>query len=213
MDEPKFKFKNIPIPRFTKAVAWDALPLIRDILTGSSELEETTLTMKRETFNMGPFVAGPFCTLPFGDSPFGEGWSAREGTIGADLNNFVRSQIREDSLYRRIMLPLEIGDRILLERDIITDDPIKVLDGDIRQTLADNAIKDILAEEDSKFIATLNAVVGKPVPLLQVPTEVGQFTCDMIAAAQILIPRINPEPVLISKADLAALRRFGKEER
>ena len=51
-------------------------------------------------------------------------------------------------------------DRILTPKFVKDVDELRTYDMDIRQILSDNSIKDMLAEEDGKFILTLNTLLG-----------------------------------------------------
>jgi hypothetical protein len=134
------------------------------------------------------------------------------------INDYTRTRVREDGIWRRVMPVQPIADSEL-DRAVDTDEPIKIIDRepdspgsitipfaglpnnlyikgerykchfarvvtprftkdfdqlrtyhmDIRQVLSDNSIKDMLAEEDSKFISAVNtALVG---PNLVTPTS------------------------------------------
>lgn len=124
-------------------------------------------------------------------------------------NDFVRTEVRERGILRRVMPPIQLTNEDLT-REVDTDQPSKVVDKqpgspgavtlafgdlptgvyirgprfrvtfaristrrffkdvnelrtyemDIRQVISDNSIKDILAEEDSKFLSAVNASLG-----------------------------------------------------
>lgn len=77
-------------------------------------------------------------------------------------------------------------DRIVSHRFLKDVDELRTWQMDIRQVISDNAIKDMLAEQDGKFITAVNdALVGADVPLLwsgvaQWKTIYGGITRDTI---------------------------------
>jgi hypothetical protein len=93
---------------------------------------------------------------------------------------------------------------------------------DIRQVLSDNMIKDMLAEEDSKFISAFNAVLlgaDQVVPLsgvVQWETIDGGITRETWADALKIMPRtpshFETETGLINNVTVKELLKWGRDE-
>lgn len=170
--------------------------------------------------------------------------SMRKQAVDA-LNDFTRTQMREDGFYRRVlpMLPVQNSDldkqmdtpkpckifekepdspaaagfafaslpnsfyihgpryratfaRILTERAQVDVDELRTWTMDIRQVISDNQAKDMLAEEDSKFISAVNTcLVGldSTVPfsgVVQWKSVAGGVTRENFAEALKIMPRI-----------------------
>jgi len=93
---------------------------------------------------------------------------------------------------------------------------------DIRQILSDNSIKDVLAEEDGKFIATVDDVLsGANVVLAETGTAQwvtigGGVTRDTLAEAMKTLPRsnkhLNVATVLVNNVTIWDIVKFGRDE-
>lgn len=113
-------------------------------------------------------------------------------------------------------------DRILTPKFTKDVDQLRTYDMDIRQILSDNSIKDILAEEDGKAIATINfLLLGVGVPLTE--TGVAQWvaisggvTRDNLAEAMKVLPRtpnhLNVATVLVNNVSIWDIVKFGRDE-
>lgn len=67
-------------------------------------------------------------------------------------------------------------DRVLTHRFTKDVDELRTYDMDVRQVMSDNAIKDMLAEEDGKFLTSVNSALGSKDtnhPIAGVPLYVG----------------------------------------
>ena len=113
-------------------------------------------------------------------------------------------------------------DRILTPKFTKDVDELRTYDMDIRQILSDNAIKDMLAEEDSKAMSTLNSIlVGQNVVLpdtgvAQWVSIAGGVTRDTLAEAMKVLPRtpnhLNVATVLINNVTIWDVVKFGRDE-
>jgi hypothetical protein len=94
---------------------------------------------------------------------------------------------------------------------------------DIRQILSDNAIKDMLAEEDRKFISACNAAMGSSADatvtqsgLVQWETIYGGITRDTLQDAFKILPRtisrLEVGTCLVNNLTIRELMKFGREE-
>lgn len=93
---------------------------------------------------------------------------------------------------------------------------------DIRQILSDNSIKDVLAEEDGKFIATLDSIMsGANVVLAETGTAQwvtigGGITRDTLAEAMKTLPKsnkhLNVATVLINNVSIWDVVKMGRDE-
>lgn len=114
-------------------------------------------------------------------------------------------------------------DRIVTPRFTKDVDELRTWVMDIRQVLSDNAIKDMLAEEDSKYITACNAVmIGPDVPVpyngnqVQWETIEGGITreslCDMLK----IMPRgpshLEVHTCLINNVTIKEPMKFGRDE-
>ena len=114
-------------------------------------------------------------------------------------------------------------DRIVTPRFTKDVDELRTWVMDIRQVLSDNAIKDMLAEEDSKFIQAVNAVmIGPDVPVpynnnvVQWETIEGGITretlCDMLK----IMPRgpshLETHTCLCNNVTVKEIMKFGRDE-
>lgn len=114
-------------------------------------------------------------------------------------------------------------DRIVTPRFVKDVDELRTWVMDIRQVLSDNAIKDMLAEEDSKFIAACNAVmIGPDVPvpyngnIVQWETIEGGITRETLLDSFKIMPRgpshLEVHTVLINNVTIKEIQKFGRDE-
>jgi len=187
------------------------------------------------------------------------------------VNEFTRVRVREDSLYRKIVPPVQVSNDDL-DRQVDTDKPVIVVDKepgspaaisipfatlpinvyirgpryrvmfdrivtprfvkdidelrtwqmDIRQVLSDNAIKDMLAEEDSKFLTAVNtALVGanQVVPtsgVIQWETVWGGISRDTVQEALKIMPKtpshLEVNTVLLNNVTIREILKWGYDE-
>jgi hypothetical protein len=114
-------------------------------------------------------------------------------------------------------------DRIVTPRFTKDVDELRTWVMDIRQVLSDNSIKDMLAEEDSKFISAVNAVMlgpDTPVPyngnVVQWETISGGITrenaCDMLK----IMPRgpshLEVHTCLTNNITIKEFMKWGRDE-
>ena len=114
-------------------------------------------------------------------------------------------------------------DRIVTPRFTKDVDELRTYRMDIRQILSDNAIKDMLAEEDRKFISACNAAMGGAANttvtqsgLVQWETIYGGITRDTLQDAFKILPRtisrLEVGTCLINNLTIRELMKFGREE-
>lgn len=113
-------------------------------------------------------------------------------------------------------------DRILTPKFTKDVDELRTYDMDIRQILSDNSIKDMLAEEDGKFILTINSlllganVIIPDTGVAQWVTISGGVTRDTLAEAMKVLPRtpnhLNVATVLINNVTIWDVVKFGRDE-
>ena len=114
-------------------------------------------------------------------------------------------------------------DRIVTPRFTKDVDELRTYRMDIRQILSDNAIKDMLFEEDRKFIAALTAAMGGAADatvtqsgLVQWETIYGGITRDTLQDAFKILPRtisrLEVGTCLINNRTIRELMKFGREE-
>lgn len=114
-------------------------------------------------------------------------------------------------------------DRIVTPRFTKDVDELRTYRMDIRQILSDNAIKDMLAEEDRKFISACNAAMGSAADatvtqsgLVQWETIHGGITRDTLQDAFKILPRtisrLEVGTCLINNLTIRELMKFGREE-
>lgn len=113
-------------------------------------------------------------------------------------------------------------DRIVTPRFTKDVDELRTWVMDIRQVLSDNAIKDMLAEEDGKFIAAVNAALVGPdtiVPqsgVVQWETIPGGVTRDTLQDAFKVMPRtpshLEVNTCLINNITIREIMKFGRDE-
>ncbi len=113
-------------------------------------------------------------------------------------------------------------DRIVTPRFTKDVDELRTWVMDIRQVLSDNAIKDMLTEEDGKFITAVNsALVGADtvVPqsnVIQWETIPGGITRDTLQDAFKVMPRtpsrLEVNTCLINNITIREIMKFGRDE-
>jgi hypothetical protein len=114
-------------------------------------------------------------------------------------------------------------DRIVTPRFTKDVDELRTYRMDIRQILSDNAIKDMLAEEDRKFIEACNAAMGNTADatvtqsgLVQWETIYGGITRDTLQDAFKVLPRtisrLEVGTCLVNNLTIRELMKFGREE-
>lgn len=114
-------------------------------------------------------------------------------------------------------------DRIVTPRFTKDVDELRTWVMDIRQVLSDNAIKDMLAEEDSKFIQAVNAVmIGPDVPVpynnnvVQWETIEGGITretlCDMLKIMPKGPSHLETHTCLCNNVTVKEIMKFGRDE-
>jgi len=114
-------------------------------------------------------------------------------------------------------------DRIVTPRFTKDVDELRTYRMDIRQILSDNAIKDMLAEEDRKFIDACNASMGGAADStvaqsgqIQWETIYGGITRDTLQDAFKILPRtisrLEVGTCLINNLTIRELMKFGREE-
>lgn len=113
-------------------------------------------------------------------------------------------------------------DRIMTPRFTKDIDELRTYDMDIRQILSDNSIKDMLAEEDGKFIAVCNLLLvgqGLTVPetnSVQWQNIGGGITRDTVAESMKILPstpnHLNPSTVLINNVSIWDMVKWGRDE-
>ena len=135
-------------------------------------------------------------SVPFGSSP---------------MNRYIRGP-RYRVMFDRILTPK------------FTKDVIELMTWhmDIRQILSDNAIKDLMAEEDSKFLTAVRALLvgaGSVLPetgVAQWVTISGGVTRDTLAAAMQVLPktyqRLVAATVLVNQITIWEFVKWGRDE-
>jgi len=113
-------------------------------------------------------------------------------------------------------------DRIVTPRFTKDVDELRTWIMDIRQVLSDNAIKDMLAEEDGKFLLAVNtALVGAnlTVPtsgVVQWETIAGGITRDTLWDAMKIMPNtdsnLEVHTILINHITIKEVAKFGRDE-
>lgn len=114
-------------------------------------------------------------------------------------------------------------DRIVTPRFTKDVDELRTWVMDIRQVLSDNAIKDMLAEEDAKFIEAVNAVMLGPdvaVPyngnVVQWETIEGGITRETVLDAFKIMPRgpshLEVHTVLVNSVTIKEVMKWGRDE-
>lgn len=113
-------------------------------------------------------------------------------------------------------------DRIMTPRFTADVDELRTWDMDIRQILSDNSVKDMLAEEDGKFIATINYLLGSINTVnpdsgaVQYKSISGGVTRDTMAEALKILPRtsghLNAVTLLVNNVTIWDYVKWGRDE-
>ena len=114
-------------------------------------------------------------------------------------------------------------DRIVTPRFTKDVVELKTYNMDIRQILSDNAIKDMLAEEDRKFLTACNTLLGGSVGSTVSSTGVvqwkqisGGITRDSIAEAMKIMPstpsHLETSTVLVNNVTVKDIMKWGRDE-
>jgi len=113
-------------------------------------------------------------------------------------------------------------DRIVTPRFVKDIDELRTWQMDIRQVLSDNAIKDMLAEEDSKFLTAVDtALIGanQVVPtsgVIQYETVFGGISRDTVQEALKIMPKtpshLEVNTVLINNVTIREILKWGRDE-
>lgn len=113
--------------------------------------------------------------------------------------------------------------RLVTPRFVKDVDELRTWVMDIRQVLSDNAIKDMLAEEDSNFINAVNsAMIGQNIPVpyndnvVQWEAIAGGITRETLADALKIMPRgaghWEVQTALINNVTIKEVMKFGRDE-
>jgi hypothetical protein len=99
---------------------------------------------------------------------------------------------------------------------------LRTYDMDIRQVLSDNSVKDIAAEKDGKFIATINTLLGGAdtevslTETIQWKTIYGGITRDTVNDALKIMPQtpahLETKVALINNVTVKELQKWGRDE-
>jgi hypothetical protein len=113
-------------------------------------------------------------------------------------------------------------DRIVSPRAVKDVDELRTYVIDIRQVLSDNMIKDMLAEEDSKFITAFNLAVGTKDAVntlsdtVQYESISGGITRETLVDALKVMPKtpshFEVETCLVNNITIKELLKFGRDE-
>lgn len=114
-------------------------------------------------------------------------------------------------------------DRIVTPRFTKDVDELRTYYIDIRQVLSDNSIKDMLAEEDKKFIDAVNAALGGAADTVveqsgqvQWETIYGGITRETLQDSFKILPRtisrLETATCLINNLTIREIMKFGREE-
>ena len=113
-------------------------------------------------------------------------------------------------------------DRILSPRAVKDVDELRTYTMDIRQVLSDNMIKDMLAEEDAKFIRAFNAVLlgaDQVVPLsgvAQWQTINGPISRETVVESKKIMPRtpshFEAATALTNNITIKEMEKWGRDE-
>ena len=126
------------------------------------------------------------------------------------------------NLYIRGPRYLVMLDRIVTPRFTKDTDELRTWIMDIRQVLSDNAIKDMLAEEDGKFMTAFNTALvtqGAVIPTsgtVQWAKLVGGVTrdtvCDMLKIMPLTPSNLEVKTCLINNITVKELMKWGRTE-
>lgn len=113
-------------------------------------------------------------------------------------------------------------DRIVTPKFMKDVGELRTYDMDVRQILSDNAVKDMLAEEDGKFIATVNTLLGAvdvPVPetgVAQYQSIQGGISRDSVNDALKILPstpsHFETATVLVNNITIKDVQKWGYDE-
>ena len=113
-------------------------------------------------------------------------------------------------------------DRIVTPRFTKDVDELRTYVMDIRQILSDNAIKDMLAEEDSKFLTACDSILGAAASIVptsnvaQRETIVGGVTRDTVVEALKIMPKtpshLEVNTVLVNNVTIKEIMKWGRDE-
>lgn len=113
-------------------------------------------------------------------------------------------------------------DRIVTPRFVKDIDELRSWKMDIRQVLSDNSVKDMLAEEDSKFLTAVNtALVGPDLPVptsgvVQWETIFGGITKSSLQEAFKIMPKtpshFEVNTVLVNNVTVREIMKWGYDE-
>jgi hypothetical protein len=116
-------------------------------------------------------------------------------------------------------------DRIETPRYTSDINALRTYDMDIRKILADNSIKDMLAEEDGKFISVCDQIAGTVdvanadsggVHYKKIVDATGPITRESLAASMKTMPRLKgrltPEKTLVNNITIWDIVAFGRDE-
>jgi hypothetical protein len=113
-------------------------------------------------------------------------------------------------------------DRIVTPRFTKDVDELRTYVMDIRQVLSDNAIKDMLAEEDSKFLSAVDlaiGVAGATTPTsntIQHKNIVGGVTRDTVVESLKIMPstpsHLEVNTILVNNVTIKEIMKWGRDE-
>jgi hypothetical protein len=113
-------------------------------------------------------------------------------------------------------------DRIVTPRFTKDVDELRTYVMDIRQVLSDNAIKDMLAEEDSKFLSAVDlaiGTVGSTTPTsntIQHKNIVGGVTRDTVVESLKIMPstpsHLEVNTILVNNVTIKEIMKWGRDE-
>lgn len=113
-------------------------------------------------------------------------------------------------------------DRIVTPRFMKDVGELRTYDMDIRQILSDNAVKDMLAEEDGKAIATVNTLLGTvdtavaETGSIQYKTITGGVSRDSVNDALKILPdtpaHLETATILVNNLTIKDVQKWGYDE-
>ena len=113
-------------------------------------------------------------------------------------------------------------DRIVTPKFMKDVDELRTYDMDVRQILSDNAVKDMLAEEDGKAIATVNTLLGTidvavaETGVAQYQTIAGGISRDSVNDALKILPgtpaHLETATVLVNNITIKDVQKWGYDE-
>tara|TARA_Y100001938_G_scaffold120883_1_gene168023 strand:- start:13030 stop:13956 length:927 start_codon:yes stop_codon:yes gene_type:complete len=113
-------------------------------------------------------------------------------------------------------------DRIVTPRFTKDVDELRTYSMDIRQVLSDNAIKDMLAEEDSKFLTAVDSAIGAAGSTVatsgvsQHENLAGGLTRDTVVEALKIMPKtpshLEVSTVLCNNVTIKEIMKWGRDE-